>query len=128
MKSARYYGPRDLRIDEVEDPPAPKDNEITIDVSWGGICGTDLHEWTNGPMTVNTKDRPHGITGDYLPVAFGHEFTGRVSALPKQYPADGRLPVEDLAEHGLEELVRNKDDHVKIVATWREDLLDKTKL
>jgi threonine dehydrogenase-like Zn-dependent dehydrogenase len=34
-----------------------------------------------------------------------------------------RLPVEDLAEHGLEELVRNKDDHVKIVATWRKELL-----
>lgn len=35
-----------------------------------------------------------------------------------------RLPVEDLAEKGLEELIRNKDDHVKIVATWRKDLLD----
>ena len=34
-----------------------------------------------------------------------------------------RLPVEDLVEKGLEELVRNKDDHVKIVATWRKDLL-----
>ena len=34
-----------------------------------------------------------------------------------------RLPVDDLAEKGLEELVRNKDDHVKIVATWRKDLL-----
>jgi threonine dehydrogenase-like Zn-dependent dehydrogenase len=34
-----------------------------------------------------------------------------------------RLPVEDLAEKGLQELVRNKDDHVKIVATWRKDLL-----
>lgn len=39
-----------------------------------------------------------------------------------------RLPVEDLAEKGLEELVRNKDDHVKIIATWRSDLLDKHKL
>ena len=37
-----------------------------------------------------------------------------------------RLPVEDLAEKGLDELIRNKDDHVKIVATWREDLLDKS--
>jgi threonine dehydrogenase-like Zn-dependent dehydrogenase len=34
-----------------------------------------------------------------------------------------RLPVEELVEKGLEELVRNKDDHVKIVATWRKDLL-----
>jgi len=35
-----------------------------------------------------------------------------------------RLPVEELMEKGLEELVRNKDDHVKIVATWRKDLLE----
>ena len=35
-----------------------------------------------------------------------------------------RLPVEDLAKKGLEELIRNKDDHVKIVATWRKDLLN----
>ena len=38
-----------------------------------------------------------------------------------------RLPVEDLAEKGLDELVKNKDDHVKIVATWRKDLLDKNR-
>lgn len=35
-----------------------------------------------------------------------------------------RLPVEDLAEQGLEELVRNKDEHVKIVATWKKNLLN----
>ena len=35
-----------------------------------------------------------------------------------------RLPVEDLAEKGLNELVRNKDEHVKIVATWKKDLLN----
>ena len=34
-----------------------------------------------------------------------------------------RLGVEDLAEKGLEELVRNRDDHVKIVATWNQELL-----
>ena len=39
-----------------------------------------------------------------------------------------RLPVEDLAEKGLEELVKNKDDHVKIVASWRKDLLEKNQM
>ncbi|KAK5163396.1 uncharacterized protein LTR77_010769 [Saxophila tyrrhenica] len=85
MRAARYYGARDLRIETVPDPPAPGPEEITIDVAWGGICGTDLHEWTNGPMTVNTPEKPHGITGDHAPVSFGHEFTGRVSALPAGY-------------------------------------------
>lgn len=86
--------------------------QITIDVSWGGICvsptsedlihaprtptdlsqqGTDLHEWVNGPNTINKPEKPHGITGDHMPVSFGHEFTGRVSALPANYPSDGRF-------------------------------------
>ena len=35
-----------------------------------------------------------------------------------------RLPVEELAEKGLEELGRNRDEHVKIVATWKKELLE----
>lgn len=42
-------------------------------------------------MTINTPEKPHGITGDHLPVSFGHEFCGRVSALPSGYPADGKF-------------------------------------
>ena len=42
-------------------------------------------------MTINTPEKPHGITGDHLPVSFGHEFCGRVSALPSGYPADGQF-------------------------------------
>jgi hypothetical protein len=30
MKSARYYGPRDLRIDTIPDPPAPGSHEVRI--------------------------------------------------------------------------------------------------
>lgn len=44
-------------------------------------------------MTINTPEKPHGITGDHLPVTFGHEFCGRISALPSGYPADGAMKV-----------------------------------
>jgi threonine dehydrogenase-like Zn-dependent dehydrogenase len=64
--------------------------KVQIDVSWGGICGTDLHEYTSGPMTINKPEQPHGITGAHLPVAFGHEFTGRISALPDKYTDEHR--------------------------------------
>lgn len=64
---------------------------MTLDVYWGGICGTDLHEWTSGPLTINKPEKPHGITGDHLPVSFGHEFTGRVSALPDGYTGPMKL-------------------------------------
>ena len=36
-----------------------------------------------------------------------------------------RVPVEDLAKRWLDELVRNKDEHVKIVATWDRELLER---
>ncbi|KPI45166.1 putative diacetyl [(R)-acetoin forming] 2 [Cyphellophora attinorum] len=85
MKAARYHGPRDIRVEVVDDPPPPASHEVTLDVLWGGICGTDLHEYVSGPMTINKPEKPHGITGDHLPVSFGHEFCGRVSALPDGY-------------------------------------------
>lgn len=44
-----------------------------------------------GPMTINTPEKPHGITGDHMPVAFGHEFCGRVSALPDGYSGPMKL-------------------------------------
>ncbi|KAJ9655594.1 hypothetical protein H2198_005595 [Neophaeococcomyces mojaviensis] len=93
MKAARYHGKRDIRIETIPDPPPPKSNEVTIDVYWGGICGTDLHEYTAGPLTINTPEKPHGITNDHLPVTFGHEFCGRISALPEGYSGDGPFKV-----------------------------------
>lgn len=30
MKSARYYGPRDIRIDDISDPPAPGKDEVCL--------------------------------------------------------------------------------------------------
>ncbi|ORX98364.1 hypothetical protein BCR34DRAFT_496167, partial [Clohesyomyces aquaticus] len=60
-----------------------------ISVHWGGICGTDLSEYTSGPITIPTPSKPHSITGASLPIAFGHEFCGRVSALPPSFPHNG---------------------------------------
>ncbi|KIW68039.1 hypothetical protein PV04_04010 [Phialophora macrospora] len=91
MKAARYYGKYDIRIETIPDPPPPEEDEITVDVLWGGICGTDLHEYTSGPRSINTPEKPHPITNDHPPVTFGHEFCGLVSALPSNYPASGRF-------------------------------------
>jgi threonine dehydrogenase-like Zn-dependent dehydrogenase len=89
MKAARYHGPRDIRIETIPDPPPPGPNEVTLDVLWGGICGTDLSEYTSGPISIPTK--PHKVTGDCLPVSFGHEFFGRISALPEGYSGAWKL-------------------------------------
>jgi (R,R)-butanediol dehydrogenase/meso-butanediol dehydrogenase/diacetyl reductase len=44
-----------------------------------GICGTDLHEYLDGPMLATTS--PHPLTGASLPQILGHEFSGEVIAV-----------------------------------------------
>lgn len=76
MKAAVYYGPEDVRVEDVsEDEVGPTD--VRIDVAWCGICGTDLHEYNGGPIFV--PDEPHPQTGEAMPVTIGHEFSGVVS-------------------------------------------------
>jgi (R,R)-butanediol dehydrogenase / meso-butanediol dehydrogenase / diacetyl reductase len=80
MKAARFYGAGDIRIDEVPEPRVgPGQVEVTVD--WCGICGTDLHEYLEGPIFIPAADAPHPITGETLPVVMGHEFAGVVSAV-----------------------------------------------
>ena len=37
-----------------------------------GICGTDLHEYTDGPIVIPSS--PHPLNGSCLPQILGHEF------------------------------------------------------
>lgn len=77
MKALRYYGPKDLRIDEIDEPKV-RGGHVKIQVQWCGICGTDLHEYLGGPILIPDAENPHPLTGESLPVTMGHEFTGRV--------------------------------------------------
>ncbi|MDQ0734741.1 2,3-butanediol dehydrogenase [Arthrobacter agilis] len=77
MRAARYYGRGDIRIDELPDPDVGP-GMVGIDVAWCGICGTDLHEYLEGPIFCPTHDTPHPISGATLPITLGHEFSGVV--------------------------------------------------
>jgi threonine dehydrogenase-like Zn-dependent dehydrogenase len=81
MRAARFYAAGDIRIDDIPEPTA-KDDEVVLDVHWGGICGTDLHEYTLGPLVIPPPDRPHPLTSVTLPLVLCHEFCGRVSHVP----------------------------------------------
>jgi len=52
-----------------------------IDIAWCGICGTDLHEFLEGPIFIPAKGHPHPLTHEEEPVTMGHEFSGTISAL-----------------------------------------------
>jgi (R,R)-butanediol dehydrogenase/meso-butanediol dehydrogenase/diacetyl reductase len=75
MRAAVYHGPRDLRLESVAEPePGPGD--VKLRVIYNGICGSDLHEYYDGPVTTRTT--PHPLTGVKNPVIFGHELCGKV--------------------------------------------------
>lgn len=78
MRAAVFHGRQDLRLEEVPEPePGPGD--VKLRVLYNGICGSDLHEYYDGPMTTRTT--PHPLTGIKNPVIMGHELCGEVVAL-----------------------------------------------
>mgnify|MGYP002719669959 CR=1 FL=1 len=80
MKAARFYDRGDIRIEDIQEPTAAA-GEVLVKVAWCGICGTDLHEYLDGPIFCPTHDTPHPISGETAPVTLGHEFSGVVEAL-----------------------------------------------
>jgi len=79
VKAARYYGQGDIRVDDIPQP-TPGPGQVQVAVDWCGICGSDLHEFLEGPIFIPPKGAPHPITGAELPaVVMGHEFAGVVS-------------------------------------------------
>ena len=80
MKAARFHGREDIRI---EDIPAPelRPGTVAIDIAWCGICGSDLHEYLDGPIFTPAPGHPHPLSHEEIPVTMGHEFSGTVSAL-----------------------------------------------
>jgi (R,R)-butanediol dehydrogenase / meso-butanediol dehydrogenase / diacetyl reductase len=78
MLAAVYHGPRDLRLEAVAEPQAGP-GEVKLRVLYNGICGSDLHEYYDGPVTTRTT--PHPLTGVKNPVILGHELCGEVAAL-----------------------------------------------
>src|SRR5580704_8260089 len=75
MRAAVYHGRGDVRLESVPEPePGPGD--VKLRVLYNGICGSDLHEIYDGPITTRTT--PHPLTGVKNPVILGHELCGEV--------------------------------------------------
>lgn len=67
MKAIRFWGPEDIRYEEVE-LNKPKKGEVVVKVEAALTCGTD----------VKTFRRGHPVLIKKTPSGFGHEFSGTV--------------------------------------------------
>jgi (R,R)-butanediol dehydrogenase / meso-butanediol dehydrogenase / diacetyl reductase len=69
MKGAVYYGPRDIRLEDLPTPEAGP-GELLIEVARNGLCGSDLHTYLGASK---------GGASMHVPgVVLGHEFSGIV--------------------------------------------------
>jgi len=76
MKAAVFHGARDIRVDDVAAPGSVSAGEVRLRPFWCGICGTDLHEYAQGPIVIPSE--PHALTGATAPQILGHEFSAEV--------------------------------------------------
>ena len=76
MKALQWHGPRDIRLTRIA-MPSPGHDDVLIEVAYCGICGSDLHEYDNGPHAIPIVT-PHVLSGRIAPLTLGHEFCGTV--------------------------------------------------
>ena len=65
MKAAVWHGVKDIRVEDVELKPL-KDDEVVVKVAWAGICGSDLHEYVEGPVFIPVEKQDE-LTGGLAP-------------------------------------------------------------
>jgi (R,R)-butanediol dehydrogenase/meso-butanediol dehydrogenase/diacetyl reductase len=76
MRAAVLHAPGDLRIEDRPDPVCGP-GDVLLKVVYNGLCGTDVTEYTKGPMMVPLTVR-HAGSGHVGPTILGHEFIGEV--------------------------------------------------
>lgn len=79
MRALRFHAAKDLRVEVIPEPKRPGPGQVLVRNRFVGICGTDLHEYSYGPIFIPTE--PHPFTGAYGPQILGHEFGGVVEAI-----------------------------------------------
>lgn len=122
MKAALLYGPRDLRIEEVEIPKI-KDDEVLIKVKNIGICPSDVRSYLGiyKRQIIPYGKESYGLTG--------HEWAGEiveVGSAVKEFSVGDRVVPEiivpcgvcKLCRKGMSNLCQNKQNIVRGYAEY----------
>src|SRR5260370_19504436 len=91
MKALRFYGGKDLRVEDVAAPKICGPRQVVVEVAWCGICGTDPHEYALGPIFMPRQQ------------ILGHEFSGTVVEVGselKDYRVGDRVAIQPLLTPG----------------------------
>jgi L-iditol 2-dehydrogenase len=99
MRCAVLHAPGDVRVDRMEDP-VPRDGESLVRITSVGLCGSDLHWFTDGAIGDAALSRP---------LVLGHEMAGVLVSGPsagRSVGLDPALPCGRCREcgSGLEHL------------------------
>ena len=126
MRVARLHAARDLRL-STEPDPVPGDGETLIRVGAVGLCGSDLHWWTDGGVGETALDSPVVPGHEAAGTVVGGPWDGRVVAIDPAIPCgrcarclDGDpnlCPAVRFAGHGA------TDGPLRELMTWPTDRL-----
>lgn len=78
MSALRFYGRRDLRLEEIP-CPRPMSEEVLVEITDAGLSQTQINEFAEGPFLINSE--PHVRTGINSPLIPCQEFGGRIVEL-----------------------------------------------
>lgn len=79
FQAAVWYRARDVRLQSIERPLLGAE-DVRIKVAKCGICGSDMHEYVDGPHAIPVG-QPHGVSHKTAPITIGHEFCGTIMEL-----------------------------------------------
>ncbi|SGZ51458.1 CIC11C00000005746 [Sungouiella intermedia] len=79
MKAIVYYGPKDIRFDaSYPEPQIQEPTDVKLKIHYCGICGSDLHEYTDGPTFFAPPGENHSISNKPYPHIMGHEMSAEI--------------------------------------------------
>ncbi|MGI6368847.1 MAG: zinc-dependent alcohol dehydrogenase [Anaerolineae bacterium] len=101
MLAARFYGGKDIRLEQVPDP-VPDPGQVLVRVLAAGICGSDLHGYRQGTPSATARTPGHELAGQV--VALGHGVQG--------WAVGDRVAIEPLVGCGRCPYCRAGDYHL----------------
>lgn len=82
MRALAYFKKGDVHFtDSLPEPKLTSPKGLLISPSFTGMCGSDLHEITDGPIFMPKDGETNILSNESLPLAMGHEMSGYVKAV-----------------------------------------------